>query len=484
MNRSKKLGLLLAVLTVVCVATLLLSRHEQKQERIKNSDAVILQIPGDAVTALSWEYTQGEGLAFHKTADGWKYDGDEAFPVSEEKVAQILAHFETFGVGFVIENVEDYGQYGLDKPACTLHIATEEDAFDIRLGDFSQMDEQRYVDIGDGNVYLVSDDPMNYVESSLSGMIANDDTPGFEKVVDIRFSGGETQIIQRLDDSGYSYSDADIYFVQQNGKYLPLDKAAVTKYLNTITSLNLTDYVTYNATAEELTAYGLASPELSVTINYTRTDQESGQTEADVCVIHIGRNQEELEAAREAEAKGENAPSVTAYVRVGESQIIYPLDAVSYGILTAASYDDLRHKEVFWADFDDVYRIDISLEGNDHTLWSEKNADDARVFYYQTDDGEIAEETEKENALDLTELRDALKALCADSFTTQSPSGKEEIRLTLSLDNDSFPKSEIVLYRYDGTSCLAVVDGVSVSLVPRASAMELVEAVQAIVLNG
>ena len=54
MKRFKKLGILLAILVVVCVATLVVTRYEQKQEQIKNSDAVILEIPSDSVTSLSW----------------------------------------------------------------------------------------------------------------------------------------------------------------------------------------------------------------------------------------------------------------------------------------------------------------------------------------------------------------------------------------------------------------------------------------------
>lgn len=42
---------------------------------------------------------------------------------------------------------------------------------------------------------------------------------------------------------------------------------------------------------------------------------------------------------------------------------------------------------------------------------------------------------------------------------------------------------EIQLYRYDGTNCLSVVDGESVSLVPREQVVDLTEAVRAIVLN-
>ena len=240
---------------------------------------------------------------------------------------------------------------------------------------------------------------------------------------------------------------------------------------------------------------GLTEPELSVTVNYTYTDEESDEETqiADTCVIHISRNPEELEASEEAEAKGENAEAVSMYVRVGDSQIVYELDSVDYGILSDASYDDLRHKEVFWADFDDVYQMDITLEGVTHTMVSEVNEEEERLWRFPDETqeteptGETAEteETEatEEDALDLTNFEDALSALYADSFTSEEPTGKEEIRLTLYLESETFPEVEIILYRYDGTNCLAVIDGESVCLVPRASVVELVETVQAIVLR-
>lgn len=45
------------------------------------------------------------------------------------------------------------------------------------------------------------------------------------------------------------------------------------------------------------------------------------------------------------------------------------------------------------------------------------------------------------------------------------------------------PEVQIKLYRYDGSHCLAVVDGAPVSLVTRTSAVDLIEAVHAIVLT-
>ena len=498
MKRFQKLGLLVAVLAAVSAATFALGRYEQTQEKIQTSEDVILQIPADTVTAISWRYADDSGLSFHREDDTWRYDEDDAFPVSQAEMEQILSHFEDFGAAFCIEDVTDYSQYGLDKPACTLTITTGEETREVKLGDFSKMDAQRYVDVGDGNVYLVKNDPKDLLKENLSDMICNDDTPGFETVVNIRFTGAENYIIQRMEDTNYSYSPEDVYFTQEKGKYLPLDKSAVVKYLNTITSLSLSNYVTYNATAQELETYGLAEPELSVTVNYTYTEEDSKTVVADTCILHISRNPEELAAAQEAEAKGETAGTVSTYVRVGDSQIVYSLDSVDYGILSAASYNDLRHKAVFWGDMAEVKQMDITLEGETHTLVSQKTDKDEQVWHFQEEEAaetqqteaasDETEETEAAQAqepetLDISALTSALTSLTAASFTTQSPEGKEEIRLTLHLDNEFFPTLEIALYRVDGSSCLATVDGQSVSLVSRTNAMALVEAVQALVLR-
>ena len=81
------------------------------------------------------------------------------------------------------------------------------------------------------------------------------------------------------------------------------------------------------------------------------------------------------------------------------------------------------------------------------------------------------------------DLITALKALKSDQFTEEKPDQKEEIRLTVHLDRDDDPTIVLALYRYDGSTCLAEVDGEPVSLVDRSLAMDVVEAVYAIVLK-
>ena len=124
MSRSKKLYILLGVLVVACVATLAVTQIAERKEQIKNSGEPILELSSDSVQTLSWEH-KGETLAFHRD-ETWLYDEDEKFPVSEDKINELLEQFQPLSAAFVIEGVEDYGQYGLDNPVCTIHLTTEE----------------------------------------------------------------------------------------------------------------------------------------------------------------------------------------------------------------------------------------------------------------------------------------------------------------------------------------------------------------------
>ena len=462
MSRSKKLYILLGVLVVACVATLAVTQIAERKEQIKNSGEPILELSSDSVQTLSWEH-KGETLAFHRD-ETWLYDGDEKFPVSEDKINELLEQFQPLSAAFVIEGVEDYGQYGLDNPVCTIHLTTEEQSYEIKLGDFSKMDSQRYASIGDGNVYLVQNDPLDQFDAVLSDMIAHDEMPDFDQVTSIQFSGAQDYAVSYEEDSSNTYCAEDVYFTRRGEKSLPLDTERVDSYLRKISNLNPTNYVTYNVTDEELATYGLDTPELTVTAEYTPKDEET----AGVFVLHISRDPEEIKKPSDEDDGGDE--TVTAYLRVDQSPIIYQISSDQYKDLMAASYDDFRHLEIFTADFADVRQIDISLEGDSYTLTSEEKGKE-RTWSFQ------------EEELEIDDLKATLEALRADEFTSEKPSQKEEIGLTIHLDNEHFPTVLIRLYRYDGTHCLAVVDGESVALVNRGEVVDLIEAIHEIVLN-
>ncbi len=473
MKRSKRLCILLGVLAVACVATFALSRYQAKKEQIQTNGEVVLEIPVDSVQALSWEY-DGETLSFHKD-DQWIYDEDEAFPVDGEKIEGLLNQFSAMGAAFTIENPEDLSPYGLSDPTCSITITTDEETYTILLGGYSTMDSQRYVSIGDGNVYLVADDPLDDFDIGLRDLLDPDDIPAFDQVSEITFTGSENyQIFYEAyeDGSARTYCADDVYFVQQEDGTLPLDTDKVNSYLQTIRYLDLSDYVTYNVTDEELAQYGLDDPELTIQVNYTE-ENEDGDEVSDTFTLHISRDPEELAKAEASESDSDEEDTeeeITAYARVGDSPIVYRLYSESYSSLMRASCDDLRHAELFTADFADITQIDVLLEGTDYTITTDGSGDDRTYAYLETE-------------VEIDDFRSALESLQADSFTDEAPAQKEEISLTLHLDNEAFPTVEISLYRYDGSSCLAVVDGVPTALVERSQVVDLIEAVNSIVLN-
>ena len=471
MRKATKLYALLGVLLVVCIAAFAVSRYEEKKEQIKNSGEVILEIPTDSVTALSWTNESGT-FSFTKD-ETWVYDDDNAFPVDEEKINDLLEQFTSFAAAFTIDDVEDYAQYGLDEPICTIHITAGEESFTVELGDFSKMDEQRYVSIGDGKVYLVSKDPYDSYSVVLRDMILDDTIPEFDTAEQIEFSGSENYTIIR-DEDGKSICADDIYFTDGQ----PLDTDNVGAVLSAIQSLSLTNYVSYNVTDEELTTFGLDDPELTIKMEYSTRDDDGNVEDSGTLLLRISRNPEEVAAYEEAVEKDEDdLPDVTCYVRVGQSQIVYEISQSVYDQLTAVSYDTLRHQNLFTADFDTVTSIDVALSGENH------------AFTYNPPEDKDDEDTEgtwtyNGEEFDVYDLKTALSAISASSFTDETPTGQEEISLTVHLDSEDFPTFTLTLYRLNGTNCIATVDGKTVALVSRSQTVDLIEAVNELTLGS
>ena len=470
-KKQVTLCVLLAVFAAVSITAVLVSRHEEKVEQIKNSGETILTIPIDTVTALSW--TNEDGTFSFTKGEAWTYDGDFAFPVDEEKVNELLAQFEDFAAASVINDVEDYAQYGLDEPICTISITAGEETYTVELGDFSKMDEQRYVSIGDGKAYLVNHDPLDEFYAVLRDMILDDTIPEFDTAKQIAFTGSENYIIS-YDEETKSICVDDVYFT--DGK--PLDTAVITEWLTSLHELDLTNYVSYNVTDEELETFGLDEPALTITLDYSSSDEDGNETDSGTLVLHLSQNPKELAAYEEAIANEEDVlPDVTCYARVGDSQIVYQITQSEFDALTDVSYAALRHQKIFTADFDTVTSIDVTLEGEDYIFTynppeDEDDADAERNWTYQ------------DTEFDIFDFSYALRALSATSFTDEAPTGQEEFSLTLHLDNEDFPTFTLTLYRLDGESCIACVDGESVAFVSRDKAVDLIEAVRAVTLGA
>ncbi len=453
MSKKKNIYILLSILVVVGIATVIVSNISLKKEKIKTSGEVVLEINPSDVTNLSWTIDDNT-LSFSKD-ESFIYDDDTSFPLDNTKIVDLLGIFKSFSSSFVIEEVTDYSQYGLDKPLCTINIETANKTYTIKLGNMSKMDEQRYVDIGDGNVYLAVSDPYDSYNVELSSLILNDEIPSMKEVTSITFKGNENYTITKQD--GISLCEDDMYFT--NGK--ALDNDLLDSYISTIKNLSLYDCVTYNVSEEELIEYGLDNPELEISLNYTSREGEEQSIS-----LYVSSNKEQLEAYNNALDEDKNINSVTRYIRVNNSKIIYTITSSTYDTLTSNAYNDLRHQEIFMGDFDSISSIDVTLENNNYRFI--KNDDT-----YMYDDEKI----------EITTLQNAITSLNADSFTNDVSTGQKEVSITLNLDNENYPTYKMDFYRYDGNKCLVYINDKPYAYVKRSAVVDIIEAINQIVLK-
>ena len=465
MTKKTRLILLGGVLAVSVGAAAAMSLSKEAREDIRESGEVVFELPADEVTAVSWTYTDEAGeevsLAFRTDGDGWIYDGDEAFPVDGEKIGELLDRFAELRAAFAIEDVTDTAQYGLEDPVCAIGLTAGDTDYEIRVGNFSELDSQRYLTFGDGTVYLVDEDPMDVYAAALDDFLLGDDIPAFPEVESIAFTGAEEQIILR---------EEDIYYLDG----APLDTDRVEDYLTHLTALSLTDYATYKAAGADLASYGLDDPELTAAVTYKDLETEETVT-VTVAVSRAPADRETpwsevAEALEAAEESGEISAydEAIAYLRVGESAIVYEIGYDDLAEILACSYDDLRHTEVLPADFEHVESLTFTLDGETYTFTRTEAADGDEAAEWSFNDTEI----------DIADVEDALTSLAVSDFEG-GPAGAEEISLTAVLDLEGNPEVSVTLCRADGETCIARVDGEQVGSIPRSQAVALMEAVEA-----
>ncbi len=452
--------ILLGILLLSCVCLVIIRNTEEKKDEIRSEERLVLNIDPDNVNYLYWKYP-GRALSFKKEDGKWTYKEDSEFPVDEEKIRNLVSIFHDFRSAFVIEKPEDISEYGLDEPVCTIHLTEEEANFEILLGSYSMIDEQRYVSVGDGNVYLIRQDPFRDFQIAYTDLIRNDEIPAFEQAEKITVSAEDTFCLEYLENSQSSLCAEDVYFIRTEDGMLPLDTGKVEAFLDSIRSLSLTELVTYQATDEKLASCGLTDPETVIEVT-----ADGGQT---AFTVSIGLDREK---AAEKEEKGESLEGVTAYVRLNQSKIIYEMADEQYPEITKASADTLRHEELFTASFDQVESIEAELDGETYTITVKKDEETGEtVFLF---DG---------NEFDSREIKNSLLSLKTSGYTGEEPEKKAELSLLIHLDSETSPELRMVFYRYNGTDCIAEIQGETVSFTPRGPVIDLIEALNKVILG-
>lgn len=449
MKRGKKLLYLSLALVVLLAAAFAASKlnPELNVSEEEDTSSVIFTLDTDSVTALSVN-----GLGFEKDGDDWLYTGDSAFPLNDSYVKTMLDTLSSISASKTIESPEDLSQYGLEEPEYTICVNSGSET-EILIGSESSMGGERYLYLGDGNVYLVDADITGSFSYELMDMVETELIPAMSDISRFTVQSGEKSYeLCYLEDSGLAYSDEYVWFYKDGEDYLTLDTSLADSFVRKVSAVSWSSCVSYNADDEALASYGLDAPQVIATVEYIETVQvETTATDTNGDPIYDTRETEQsftLEIGDYTDGK--------CYARIAGSRMVYLIDGSICDSLLYVSYESLQPDEVLIMDWDEVQSVDICINGETFTVKQETKeiTDDegnSSTENIWTLDGE---ETEIQTVFDrLTNL------VPTERGSAKTPELGELLSFVIHRSTESYPDVELIFYQYDSSSCLVSLNG-------------------------
>ena len=454
MKRKRTLLLLSVVLAGICASIVGVKAVEKHVDSIQTFEETVIAVDPETLTEIKWTNENGT-VDFVKNEDTWSSTDDEDFPVSADTMADFLSEFEDVKAGFIIEDVEDYEQYGLSSPEHTLTLVNGEDTTVITTGAFSTMDEKRYICVDSGTVYLVETDIAEFLEYDRDHFLDNDQIPYFYQVKELKLTGNETLEIIYDADGEYVYTQNYDYYLKDGDSYKALSTTKINSFLALFTNETYDDYETYKASEEDLASFGFDDPTLSIFVKgdryseYTKEQMTDEIEEAEYTIDFVQKDEE------------------TIYMHVQGSSIIYKFDAETYGKLSEACFNTLRPTEVVNIEEKLLSEISAEIDGVAYSILV--NTDDDKTTYL------IGEEE-----VDASQLVDDIESLSVAEFTDDQDETTLEFKVNLVYDGQTL---EIRFYRVDGDSCLVTFNGEQIGLIDRSKVITVQEDFNTLVLN-
>lgn len=444
MKRSKNLVILLAVLVILAGAVAVVQSVNNRTQQLQEEESTtVFTVDTQTVTALTWHYVD-ETVTFEKTEDGWAYAEDENFPLDSSYLETMLDALTQVEASRVIEQVEDLAEYGLENPDCTVTVQTDR-TLEISFGSQSALGEERYISIGDGNVYLVDASLQDPFELGLYDVVKMESLPDMQTMMLAIVDDGETQkSYLRQENSNLTYSNQYVWFLYDGETYQTLDTDLTEAWLENVGELTWAACVQYQAGQDELESCGLAEPAVRVSFIYEDEDGNS-QTFG----LEFG-----------------TVSGNYCYAKLANSTMVYKVDANILESLQSTTYYDLRPSEVYLADWDILTGMDVTLDGVTYEFRKENGQDE----YAMTLNGE---------EVTITALRNLMNALPVSGYADGiQPEGTSPFSIQFYRNAETYPEVELAFYPYNSTDELVTLNGTTLCLAPVERVNSVIQAVK------
>lgn len=469
MTRGKKLGILALLLLVLMALTLLVIRFAPVTgEGEEETAETVFTLDADQVTSLSWTHA-GEEITVEKDGEtNWSYPADADFPLDATYPDEMVQALTEIRAEKTIETPEDLAQYGLsDGGSCTITVEAGE-TYTLTLGDETGLGGQRYLSTGDGNVYLVDESLRTTFQHSLLDLVQMEMLPDMSDLNSLTIQTGQGILtIDHKENSGLAYSDRYTWFWNQNGEETALDTELTRTLTDAVTGLNWSSCAAYDATDEQLSAYGLVSPSATITVHYTESSQvATNATDEDGETVYETKETAKTLTLELGEYDGE-----TCFVRLSGSRMVYRVESSFADQILAAKGADLLPQQVMDLDWTQVTGVDVTVEGVTYVLTKQtetemdEDGSETERYVYQLD-GET---------VDVTDVFDRIQGMETTGSDAGATPGETLLALTIHQDSEAWPEVTLTFSAYDSSTVLVTLNGESRLLVARKDVDSAVE---------
>lgn len=371
--------------------------------------------------------------------------------VDQELLDEIAENLSNITSDKMVEEVQSLGVYGLSEPQYNITAETEDETYEIAVGDETFSDGEVYISIGDDYVYPTDAGLIDDISYSLLDCAQKEEIPEMESISSVSVNNEDTLDIIYVEDSGYCYSDAYTYYLKDGESYQNLDNENTETMFTTLSDFAWEECVDYYAEDSELSSYGLDEPDAEVSIVYTPAEEEDDSEDADSEESLEETTDDSTDSAEQTFSYEVGTADSAYYAKLKDSNIVYSISEDVYNAAVNASYDELKPDEIVLLDWDTVDSVEIELDGNVYTVDLESNEDDETSV------------PEEEPALS---------------------NNKTELSLTFHRNTEEYSTVEVVFYQYNGSYCIAALNGDELNYVDRSAVVDLKEAVNSVILDS
>ena len=158
-------------LVLILGAGVLLSNTAGKKAQTADTTQSLAISSGDTMTV--------NGMTFEQQDGRWVYTQEPDFPLSQEKLTAMTEALAALSADRSLEAPENLAPYGLDAPLATVTTGGQT----LTVGGTASTDGGRYFSLGDGRLYITSQDLVTPFEVTLLDL-ADTETAPYMEVLD------------------------------------------------------------------------------------------------------------------------------------------------------------------------------------------------------------------------------------------------------------------------------------------------------------